>query len=188
MAPQFVLETLGIPYEIVWVTTADAALPEYLAVNPTGKIPTLVLPDGTPIFESAAICLYLTGIHSGLSPAAGGSTEYAKYLQWMVFLSANLYEAILRIYYANRYSAAGDAHAEDVKARALVQITQHLALLETALSPYLVGETLSAADMYLFMLIGWLPEGTIDRFAKLTKLVEQVGKLPAVARVVVQNA
>jgi glutathione S-transferase len=186
VAPQIVLETLGIPYDMVWVTKGQAELPDYLKINPTGKVPTLVLPDGTTMFESAAICLHLTNLYSGLSPAIT-TAAHAKYLQWMVFLSANLYEALLRVYYSDRYSAAGEAHAEDVKARAMLQITQHLYLLEANLSPYLTGEVVSAADLYLFMLLDWLPQEAHTRFSKITQLVTEIAKLPAVKTVMAQN-
>ena len=60
IAVQFLLETFGIAHDIVWVTHEEAAQPEYKRINPTGKIPALVLPDGATILELAAICLHLT--------------------------------------------------------------------------------------------------------------------------------
>jgi glutathione S-transferase len=187
IAVQFLLETFGIPHDIVWVTHEEAAQPEYKRINPTGKIPALVLPDGATILESAAICLHLTNTHPGLSPEIG-TTAHAKYMQWMVFLSANLYEAILRIYYAHRYSAGGDAHAADVKQQALLHIDHHLSVIEASLSPYLSGDTVTAADLYLIMLLSWLPDGVPASMPKLKHLAETVGKLPVVERVMAQNA
>ena len=60
MAPHFVLEEMGIDYQLQLVDRKSNAhkSDEYLALNPTGRIPTLV-DDGEAIFESAAICLHL---------------------------------------------------------------------------------------------------------------------------------
>src|SRR5882724_2616837 len=57
LAPQIVLEEIGAPYEMVWVSKATADVETLQRVNPTGKVPALVLPDGTAIFESAAILI-----------------------------------------------------------------------------------------------------------------------------------
>lgn len=184
---QFLLETFGIAHDIVWVSQEQAAQPDFKKINPAGKIPALVLPDGTIVLESAAICLHLTNTNPGLSPTIG-SSAHAKYLQWMVFLSANFYEAILRVYYAHRYSAGGDAHAADVKQQALLHIDHHLSVMEAALAPYLLSETLTAADLYLVMLLSWLPDGVPASMPKLKHLAETVGKLPVVERVLAQNA
>ena len=69
------LEELGVPYEKVKMDLAagDQRKPEYLALNPNGKVPLLV-GDGTPIFESLAILLHLGetyGVEKGLFPAPG---------------------------------------------------------------------------------------------------------------------
>jgi glutathione S-transferase len=66
------LEELGIPYDKVKVDLAagDQKKPAYLALNPNGKVP-LVVDDGTPIFESLAILIYLGeryGVEKGLFP------------------------------------------------------------------------------------------------------------------------
>src|SRR5207302_8441681 len=81
---------------------------------------SLVLPDGTPMFESAAILIHLTDAHptARLAPVAG-STAHAGFLQWMLFLSSSVYEAALRIYYPERYSSAGQAAGPQIKAQAL---------------------------------------------------------------------
>ena len=186
LAPQILLEEIGAPYEIHWVNKTPAEIEALRRINPAGKIPTLVLPDGTPLAESAAMILHLTSAHpdAGLAPRAG-TTAHARFLQWMVFLSANLYETCLRYYYSERYSTAGAAAAPAIKAQALADYAAHLERLHGELSPFVLGETLSAADPYLHMLAGWYPEDVVPLAARLPKLAQHAELLrrrPAVAR------
>ncbi len=105
-----------MPYERIWVGQEASDIAIYSGVNPTGKIPALILPDGTAMFESAAMLIHLAAVHpqARLAPAFGTS-RHGVALQWMVFLSANLYEAVLRMYYSARYSARGEADAAAIR-------------------------------------------------------------------------
>src|ERR1700678_3677171 len=100
-AVQVALEEIGAPYERIWVSREAADVARFKSINPTGRVPALVLPDGTIMFESAAMLIHLaiTQPRSALAPQPGTS-RHAAFLQWMVFLSANVYEAVLRIYYS----------------------------------------------------------------------------------------
>lgn len=171
LAPQIVLEEIGAPYELVWVGRTPADVEALRQINPNGKIPALVLPDGTPVFESAAILIHLTNAHpaANLAPAAG-STAHARFLQWMLFLSSSLYECALRSYYSERYSAAGPAAAPEIQNQASRDYVRHLELIHGALSPYVLGEELSAADPYLYMLAKWYPGDVAALHARLPKL------------------
>src|SRR6267142_248192 len=170
LAPQIVLEEIGAPYEMIWVSKAPADVAVLRQVNPTGKIPALVLPDGTPVFESAAILIHLTQAHpaANLAPPAG-STAHARFLQWMLFLSSSVYESCLRTYYPERYSTRGPAAAAGVKQQAVADYARHLELIHSALSPYVLGENLSAADSYLYMLAAWYPGDVAALQARLPK-------------------
>lgn len=173
LAPQILLEEIGAPYEVLWFGKTPAELEALRRVNPAGKIPSLVLPDGTAVAESAAILIHLTHAHpqAGFAPPAGTSA-HARFLQWMVFLSANLYEAVLRYYYAERYSASGATAAPAIKVRALADCGTHLERVHAELSPYVLGDRLSAADPYLHMLAGWYPEDAPSLVARLPRLAQ----------------
>src|SRR5215472_6738566 len=178
LAPQILLEEIGAAYEVTWFSKTPADLEALRRVNPAGKIPALVLPDGTVLAESAAILIHLTNAHpeAGLAPAAG-STAHARFLQWMVFLSANLYEAVLRYYYSERYSTSGAASAPAIKAQALKDYGAHLERIHGELSPYVLGGKLSAADPYLHMLAAWYPEDEAPLASRLPKLAQHAGLL-----------
>jgi glutathione S-transferase len=173
LAPQIVLEEIGAPYEMIWVSKAPADVAVLRQVNPTGKVPALVLPDGTPVFESAAIIIHLTQAHpaANLAPPAG-STAHARFLQWMLFLSSNVYESCLRTSYPERYSTSGPAAAAEIKQQAVADYARYLELIHGALSPYVLGENLSAADPYLYMLAGWYPGDVAALQARLPKLAQ----------------
>jgi glutathione S-transferase len=172
LAPQIVLEEIGTPYQLVWIGTGAEELERYRRVNPAAKIPALRLPDGTTVSESAAILIHLTQTHpaAGLAPAFG-SPAHALFLQWMVYLSANIYEAVLRYYYADRYSTAGPSAAEGIKAQALDDYGRHLERVHEALNPYVLGQVFTAADPYLYMLASWYPGGVAALATSLPKLV-----------------
>jgi glutathione S-transferase len=183
LAPQMLLEEIGAAYELVWISKAPAQIEAYRRVSPAAKIPVLMLPDGTVMSESAAILIHLTDAHpaAALAPVAG-SSAHARFLQWMVFLSANTYEAALRFFYAQRYSAGGEAAAAQIKTQALADWTRHLETVQAALSPYVLGAELSAADLYLHMLASWYPlddPAVASDFTKLKAHAELLRRRPA---------
>src|SRR5256886_16938494 len=76
-------------FRSLWVGRTPAELETFRRINPAAKVPALVLPDGTAVFESAAILIHLTNAHpaADLAPVVG-STAHARFLQWMLFLSS----------------------------------------------------------------------------------------------------
>jgi GST-like protein len=192
LAVQVALEEIGAPYERIWVTNDAADMARLRAVNPTGKVPALVLPDGTAMFESAAMLVHLALSHpqSALAPPPGTS-RHATFLQWMVFLSANVYEEALRIYYSSRYSARGEADAEAIRLQATDDFRAHLALIGQGLGPYVLGGDYSIADVYLDTLASWLPGDKSELYARVPKLeahAKLVSARPAVAKVAADHA
>ncbi|MFI4866738.1 MAG: glutathione S-transferase family protein [Steroidobacterales bacterium] len=183
LAPQMLLEETGAPYELVWVSKAPAEIEAFRRISRAAKIPVLVLADGTVVSESAAILIHLTNAHpaAALAPVTG-SSAHALFLQWMVFLSANAYEAALRFFYADRYSAAGEGAAAQIKTQALADWSSHFDTVHAALSPYVLGAELSAADHYLYMLASWYPlddSALASRLPKLRQHAELVRRRPA---------
>ncbi len=186
LAVQIVLEEAGARYSVEWIARTEEALERYRRLNPAGKIPALRLPSGTVMSESAAILIYLAGAHPQAKLAPAPATgAYGTFLQWMVSLSANTYESALRYFYPERYCASGAAGAADVKAQALGDYTQHLETAGGQLRPYLLGEEYSAADAYLYMLLGWYPEDLevlLKRVPALARHRQLLQARPAVQR------
>lgn len=148
MAPHAALGEIGLDYELVEIDRATAQRDaSYLALNPTGVVPTLV--DGDLVVtESAAILLYLADRYpeARLAP-----DQRAEHYRWLVFMTNTLQTAMLRFFYPERY---GDGRVEEIAADEANRIFD---LVERALEgrEWLVGDHRTAADLFLFMLTRW---------------------------------
>jgi len=156
-----VLSAAGQPWESVELTLSknEQQGAEYLAINPMGQVPTLVLPDGQVMTESAAIAWYVADRHpeAGLLPPRDDPRR-ATLLRWAVFGAAALYEDDLRYYYPDRYTA-DPAGAPAVKEAGKQAFGRHGAMVAEALrpGPFLLGSELTVVDVYLAMLASWHP-------------------------------
>jgi glutathione S-transferase len=191
LAVQVALEEIGVPYERIWVGAEPADVARYKELNPTGKVPALVLPDGTLMFESAAMLIHLALLNpdAKLAPQPG-TTRHAAFLQWMCFLSANVYEAVLRIYYSARYSPRGEADADVIREQGTADFVNHVSLIVRSLNPYVLGAEYSIADAYLYMLASWYPDRSElnIRLPALAAHGAKVAARPAVAKVDADHA
>jgi glutathione S-transferase len=191
-AVQVALEEIGARYQRIWVGREPADIDKLRELNPTGKVPALVLQDGTLMFESAAMLMQLALAHPScpLAPAAGTS-RHALFLQWMVFLSANVYESALRMYYPDRYSIRGEADADAIRQQGTIDFRAHLGLISRTLRPYVLGTDYSVADPYLYMLASWYVGDKAALHSSLPPLAAHAKLMldrPAVARVETDHA
>ena len=94
MAPHIALHEIGAPFDIRPLSFAgeEQRAPEYLAINPEGKVPTLIV-DGDPLTEVAAILYYLAlrFPKAGLLP--DGIAQQAQVISWMSFIAATIHPA-----------------------------------------------------------------------------------------------
>jgi glutathione S-transferase len=158
MLVHWLLIECGHPHALVPVDTAAGAQkrPGYLALNPAGVVPTLVL-DGVPMAEAAALAMTLADRHpqAGLAPAFDDPRR-PRYTQWMFHL-ANAVQPLFRIWWYPHEPAGADNAGlvrEHVRPRieaAWERIDAQLA----ASGPYLLGDSATAADFYLAMLMRW---------------------------------
>ena len=191
-AVQIALEEIGAPYERVWVGKEPEAVEKFRALNPAGRVPALRLPDGTVLSESAAILIHLSLAHPDAKVApAVGTTAHARYLQWMVYLSANVYETALRYFYSARYATRGESDAEVIRAQATNDYLRQLELVSRQLSPYVLGGQFTLVDAYLHMLASWCPlapEMLYEHFPSLGVHARLVAARPTVLKVEADNA
>ena len=190
IAPEAMFEEAGADYEKVDVDLS-AKSPEFLAVNPLGQVPTLVLENGSVLTESAAIVLHLgeTFPQAGLVPPLGCPGRPA-FCRWLFFLSANVYNATLRLMYADRMSTE-EGTAAGIAAAAARDLDGYFDILEGAIDsgPYLLGERYTGVDPYLWMLVGWQADrdALFARCPRIERLYTCVGERPAIARVAAAN-
>jgi glutathione S-transferase len=184
-AVEAALAKAGAAYKVVVVDTAkgEQNRPDFVAINPMHQVPVLTLPDGTQMTESAAIVVHLAAAFpdKGLAPKPG-TPAHARFLRWMFFMAANLYEGDLRYFYAERFTT-DPAGVAGVKSAGAAHMKRSFAVVEEALSPdpFLCGSTLTMADVYLAMLTAWSPEPiTSSRLQSVTRAVAadpQIGPL-----------
>ena len=190
IAPEAMFEEAGADYEKIEVDLS-AKSPEFLAVNPLGQVPTLVLENGSLLTESAAMVLHIGESYpeAGLVPPVGCPGRPA-FCRWLFFLSANVYNATLRFIYADRMSTQ-DGAADGIKDAAARDLDAYFDILEGTLAsgPYLLGERYAGVDPYLWMLTGWQDDkdGLFARCPRVKDVYERVGERPAIARVSAAN-
>jgi glutathione S-transferase len=145
------LEELGIPYEKVKLdlTAGDQRKPEFLALNPNGKVP-VVVDHGTVIFESLAILLHLGeryGVEKGLFPIEWAPR--AETFKWMAWAQGTLIDAASRIMRNTSERFPADQHNAKAGEAAKHEVAELLGILDKELSTkeYLVGGKFSFADL-----------------------------------------
>jgi glutathione S-transferase len=150
---RWMLEEVGQPYRTVvldYGTTMKA--PDYLAVNPMGKVPAITH-RGVAVTECAAVCTYLADAfpEAGLAPALDDPAR-GSYLRWMFFGAGPLEAAVT--------ARSLGLLAPPDKARmagygSFDQVVDALEMVASGAAPWLLGERFSALDVYLGSQIGW---------------------------------
>lgn len=191
LASHIVLEETGAPFEPVLTSTAAGAqrTPEYLAINPKGRVPTLV--DGDLVVtENPAIMRYLAVKHPDVGLWPREPRTDARCAEWLAWCSSGIHPTYSHIRRAERYATSEAARADVVETG--VKATQKLwgevdAKVAAEAGPWLLGETYSAADAYLFVFWTWArsptlgidPEGDLPAW---TAHARRMGERPAVRR------
>ncbi len=151
--------------------------------NPLAQVPTLVMPDGSVMSESAAITLLLADITGKDSLVPGPrSPERAKFLRWLVFIVANIYPTFTyaddpaRFVSVNAardpFRAATDAYAQKLWHQ----------IEANAGAPWFLGERFSALDIYANVMTRWRPkrgwfEAETPRLFAIARRADQVPEL-----------
>jgi GST-like protein len=129
---------------------------DLLRLNPLAQVPTLLLDDGSVMTESAAIMLWLCEKQPSLMPA--DPAQRAQFYRWMIFLPANLYAVFAFRDFPAKWVDGDDAQAA-FRAKTSQRLQDYWLIMERSLrtSPYLLGETMSALDVYVAMMSRWTP-------------------------------
>lgn len=179
------LEELGAPYElhILNMKAGEQRQSAYLAVNPLGKVQAIRHRDAL-VTEQVAIFLYLADLvpEAGLAPAIGDPLR-GPYLRWMVYYAA-CYESALVDQAMKREPAPLAMSPYGDFGTMLGTVVERLAN-----SPYLLGDTLSAADILWGMALQWgtmfkiVPENPV-----IMDYVKRVTGRPSIAKVAAMDA
>jgi len=187
-ASHIALEELGFPYETqkLNLQEGDQRKPEYLKLNPNGRVPTLVV-DGKPLTENVAILTFLGGgfPDKGLWPKETWSQ--AMLLSAMAWLSNTMHPAYGHIVRAARYS--DDAAAQEtIKAKARVTFGDYLKQVDGWLGKtpkWMMGKQYTVGDGYLLVFYRWANRNGYDvkAMANYTRHANDMLARPAVKKV-----
>ena len=154
----WLLIELGVPHDLRMLDLAanEHKTPTYLALNPAGVVPTLVI-DDHPLCEAAAIVLHLADSYpaAALAPKPG-TVERAAYYQWMFVCANTLQPAYRTWFYPDETAGEANADASKAVARQRIEaawqrIDDHLA----AHGPCMLSEGPTAVDYMITMLMRW---------------------------------
>lgn len=169
MAIHVILNELNVPFEAI--KQDDLKAPDFLKLNPRGQIPLLIV-DGEPVKEGAAIITYLLDTHANdLLPKSG--IERAKALEWLMWCNASLHPACSKIFGLKKPTAdVLDAKAkEDLQKLYLSQVQElwNEADARLAKTKYLAGDKVTAADILMAVIANWglgTPGANVKRVLK----------------------
>jgi glutathione S-transferase len=193
IAPQVLFEEAGVAYERVPIDMAAGEHhgPAYLAINPSGQVPALELPDGGIVTETAAMVLLLGERHgeSELVPAID-SPQRPPFLRWLMYMATAVYMTLVRMHHPERFSTA-PADMEPSRAGVVGALELQFDILAGAIAgdPWFLPRHYGALDLYLTMLVDWHPEkrSLLERHPALARLVRATETQPAFARVMAQH-
>ncbi|RAK66476.1 glutathione S-transferase family protein [Phenylobacterium kunshanense] len=191
-ASHIALEEAGATYEAVRVDTArgDQRKPEYLAVNPKGRVPALVTDRGV-LTETPAILAWIAQVfpETGLAPT--DPWEFAQAQSFNSYLASTVHVAHAHGRRGSRW-ADDDASFADMRRKVPETMAACARLIEDEMlkGPWVLGDRFSVCDGYLFTVAGWLEGDGVDikRFPKLHAHFELVRGRDAVRKVLAAEA
>ena len=150
LRPIWLLEELGVAYEIVWLDRAkdENRQAPYLAINPFGKVPAID-DEGFRLYESGAICGYIGDKFGRLIPTAGTPSR-ALFDQWMFCAATNIEPHAARVFASDRFFAKNETTAA-IRAGAVGELQRNLPVIDSQLSAqaHLLGPEFSIADIMM---------------------------------------
>ena len=191
------LEEMGLPYTL-HSHDADAGTldrPDFRSLNPQGLIPVLETPDG-PMFETAAILLWLADRHSAMAPAPSDPGR-AAFLSWFMFVSNTVHPTVMALFYPER--VAGPMAEAAACQSAHARLCQQCALLDALIAQapgWLQANGPTVVSPYLAVLLRWAqflaadPACTLDLapYPALHAHLRSLEARPAFARVTLAEA
>lgn len=157
MLVHLTLLDIGAPYTLERVNLDEGQQrgAAYLALNPNGVVPTLVV-DGVPHGEAAALAMLLAERHpqAALAPPPG-SAQRGNYLQWMFYLANSLQPLFRQWFYPGDHLPEA---ADTIKQAARIGIEKCWSHIDTQLAahgPYMLSDQFSVVDLYALMLMRW---------------------------------
>lgn len=197
LAPHIVLEELGVPFETVRIVIADGAnrTPEYLEVNPRGRLPALQITDehGTRMLtEALAIMVYLAQRHPAPALLPSAPEDFARGLEWLSWLGSTLHQTGIRTVLRPERFTVDAAGAAGIAARGREAIAAAYEDLEQRMPQqgYVLGGGFTIVDAYLLVFYRWGNKVGLamrELCPRFSAVIAQVRARPAVQRVIARE-
>jgi len=180
LSPHIALHEAGIAFEPVLASTKSHKLQDgtdYYGINPLGYVPMLELDDGTRLREGPAILQYIADLAptKNLAPANGTMPRY-RLQEWLTFIGTEIHKSFSPLF--------NPGMPEEAKTISKTKLRSRYEWLDRQLADkdYLMGDSFSVADGYLFTVTNWAkPTGVeIADLASLNAWHARVGARPAV--------
>jgi glutathione S-transferase len=180
MSPHIALREAGLSFDLVKVDlgtklTADGT--DFMAINAKGYVPVLELDDGSVLTEGPAIVQYIAdqAPASKLAPAAGTLERY-RLMEWLNYITSEMHKSFSPLF--------NPKASDELKAMVREALAQRFDYLSTQLQgkSFLMGDTFTVADGYLFTVLGWTKPTHIDleKWPVLSAYTKQISARPAV--------
>ena len=191
--PAIALEEVGVPYEtrLIRLPLFEQKTPEFLAINPKGKVPALLI-DGEPLTENVAILTWLnrTFPKAGLLPAAASDLSAAQQIADLAAISGTIHPIVTRIALPGKFGL-GDGGAPAIRAAAIQTMHPLMTMLNARLAGgcWWYGAQWSIVDAYIFW--AWWRLSVVDYpsddFPNMVDHAARILQRPSVARAMAQE-
>jgi glutathione S-transferase len=200
LAAHIAFEELGIPYAPVRVVIAEGQnqTPEYLAINPRGRVPALAISKPAAagdkaqeeiLTELSAILIYLAKTYPEAHLLPQDDLSFVRAVEWMSWLGSTMHTGGVRTVLRPERFVSDPAAANAVKTRGMENVLTGYADIESRLAgrPWALGEHYSAVDMYLLVFYRWGNRIGLDMrqaYPNYARIMDAVRARPAVQRVI----
>lgn len=189
IAVAIALEEAELAYDAIKVdfATAEQTKAEYLALNPKGRVPTLVTTSGTRLTETGAILDYIATLapDKRLVPADAETAAHMRSI--MYYLASTMHVNHAHKMRGHRWADAASSLA-DMTSKVTETMTASAAYIEASafLGDYVCGKNLTLADPYLFVVCNWLAGDGVNvaDFPKISAFLDRMNRRPSVQKII----
>ena len=179
LAPHIALEESGLSYDLVKVdlrTHKIANGADYYTINPKGYVPVLELDDGERLTEAAVVLQYIADRKPGTLAPVYGTMDRYRLNEWLNFISSEIHKQFGPLWHDDTPAATQSTQK--------ASLAKRFGLVEQTLAkqPYLMGNTFTIADAYLFTVTRWAEPLKVDLtpFPALRQFQARVAARPKV--------
>lgn len=191
IAVAITLHEAGLPFEAVKVDfkNAEQTLPDYLAINPKGRVPTLEV-EGHRLTETGALLDYIATLAPQSNLVPQDHIEAAQMRSVMYYLASTMHVNHAHLRRGSRWADKPESH-EDMAAKAPQTMAQSARFIEDSClrGPYVLGDQFSVADPYLFVVCSWLEGDGVDitHYPAISSFLDRMRSRPSVQTVIAQG-